>query len=142
MSSTDPRIGKLFQHVRAATDLLEQIMLSQSPSRENLEIRPSKNDRPQTGPTDQPAPERLAYTLKEVQEIVGISRSAIYLALTDGDLRAVKAGRRTLVLARIYERGSKNCLKNANDSLARGFFGLSKIFVSCYPKCYPEPIFL
>lgn len=100
MSSTDPRIGKLFQHVRAATDLLEQIMLSQSPSRENLEIRPSKNDRPQTGPTDQPAPERLAYTLKEVQEIVGISRSAIYLALTDGDLRAVKAGRRTLVLAK------------------------------------------
>jgi len=63
--------------------------------------RPAKNDHQSEGARNgQSEPARLAYTLKEVQEFVGISRSAIYLALSDGDLRAVKAGRRTLVLAK------------------------------------------
>jgi excisionase family DNA binding protein len=42
----------------------------------------------------------LAYTLKEVQELVGINRSSIYLALADHCLRAVKSGKKTLVLAK------------------------------------------
>jgi len=100
MSASDSRIRELFLHLRAATDLLEQIILSSSSSTEKEKNEQPKDDRPSIATTDQSRSERLAYTLKEVQELVGISRSAIYLALADGDLRAVKAGRRTLVLAK------------------------------------------
>jgi excisionase family DNA binding protein len=101
MSATDPRFHELFRHVRAAVDILEQMLLDHAPSREKVNERPAKNDHQFEGAkNDQSQPARLSYTLKEVQELVGISRSAIYLALADGDLRAVKAGRRTLVLAK------------------------------------------
>jgi excisionase family DNA binding protein len=46
------------------------------------------------------ATSKLAYSLSEVSELVGISRSAIYLALRARELRAVKGGRKTLVLAK------------------------------------------
>ena len=40
----------------------------------------------------------LAVTIAEAQRISGFSRSAIYRDLTDGHLKAVKLGSRTLVL--------------------------------------------
>jgi len=45
-------------------------------------------------------PSKLAYSVGEVSKLVGISRSAIYLALRAKELRAVKCGRKMLVLAR------------------------------------------
>jgi excisionase family DNA binding protein len=45
-------------------------------------------------------PSKLAYSVGEVSKLVGISRSAIYLALRAKELRAVKSGRKTLGLAK------------------------------------------
>lgn len=54
----------------------------------------------ETGATLLVKPEKLAYTVREIQQFVGISRSAIYFALGSQELRAVKCGRRTLILAK------------------------------------------
>jgi excisionase family DNA binding protein len=99
MSQTDPQIRALFRHVREAVDVLEQILLRDSPPRANENPRVTQDDR-RTAPSP---PGKLAYTLKEVHNHVGISRSAIYLALGAGELRAVKRGRTTLVLAKDLE---------------------------------------
>jgi excisionase family DNA binding protein len=100
MSAPEQRIRKLFHHLHAVADLLEEILLSNPLPRENEKQQAVKNDRRPIEATEKPPPERLAYTLKEVQKLVGISRSAIYLVLAEGELRAVKSGRRTLILAK------------------------------------------
>ena len=51
------------------------------------------------GPSLYIAPAKRAYSLQEIGEIVDQAQSTLYLAIADGRLRAVKAGRRTLVLA-------------------------------------------
>ena len=43
-------------------------------------------------------PNPLAVTIPAAVETTGLSRSAIYLALKRGDLTALKAGRRTLIV--------------------------------------------
>jgi excisionase family DNA binding protein len=42
----------------------------------------------------------LAYSVPEACTVASIGRSALYEAIRSGELRAVKYGRRTLVLAR------------------------------------------
>jgi excisionase family DNA binding protein len=42
--------------------------------------------------------EKLALSVTEVSQLVGISRTSIYIALTSGDLIARKVGRRTVIL--------------------------------------------
>ena len=79
MSASDQRPHKLFHHVRAAVDLLEQILLSDRLPQGNEKPQVARNDRPTIKATEKPHSDRLAYTLKEVQKLVGISRSGIYL---------------------------------------------------------------
>ena len=45
------------------------------------------------------AGDRFAYPIAEIPTLSGIGRTSIYGAISDGKLRAVKHGRRTLVLA-------------------------------------------
>ena len=47
--------------------------------------------------------EKLAYSISEVVDLTGISRSKIYEEIRDGHLRAVKSGHRTLILCRDLE---------------------------------------
>ena len=45
-------------------------------------------------------PEKLAYTVKEVRNLVGLSHSKLYRAMQNKELRAVKCGHRTLIMAK------------------------------------------
>jgi hypothetical protein len=77
MSAIEQRICKLFHHVHAAADLLEEILLSNPVQQEDEKQQVVENKRRTIGATEKPLSEKLAYTLKEVQKLVGISRSAI-----------------------------------------------------------------
>jgi excisionase family DNA binding protein len=45
-------------------------------------------------------PERLAYSIEEVSELTGLSRSLVYDLMNDGRLSYIKAGRRRIITAR------------------------------------------
>lgn len=97
MGSADPRIRELFNHVRRAIDLLEELTLRPPVAPEQPKRREAEKaaaDRPQLA-----NPQKFAYSIKEVREMVGISHSSIYAAIGSRDLRAVKHGHRTLILA-------------------------------------------
>lgn len=98
MRNVDPRVGDLFDHLRGAVDILEQVMLRphERPTAEQPE--PKVADPPPSTAALSSYPAKLAYTIRDIQELVGISRSGIYVAIGANELRAVKSGRRTLVL--------------------------------------------
>lgn len=97
MNSTDTTVRELFHHVRQVVNILEELMLRPSPPPEPAPGREAKPP-----PPDRPAPamsQKLAYSIKEVHELVDASRSVIYQEIGEGKLRAVKRGNRTLILA-------------------------------------------
>jgi excisionase family DNA binding protein len=94
MKHSDPRINEMFDHLRRAVDVLEQMMMR--PYSLPASSPPAEHSAPSTPLTD---PRRLAHTLKEVCDLSKVSRSMVYLAIRNKELRAVKCGRRTLVLA-------------------------------------------
>lgn len=98
MNASERRISELFHHVREATNILEQMLLENSRSKQDQEL--TQKDQTTRNGDHLSQPEKLAYTLKEVQRLVGISRSAIYRAFSDRKLGGVKLGGRTLVLAK------------------------------------------
>src|ERR1700730_4331330 len=101
MKGVDPRIGQLFHHRRGATDILEQMMLHpySSPTRDqSLQPQPEKS--PPAPPLDSA---KLAYTIKEICKLIGISRATFYQVMRNKKLRAVKCGHRTLVMAKDLE---------------------------------------
>jgi excisionase family DNA binding protein len=99
MKNSDPRISELFGHLRTAFDVLEQIMLHPySPQTANGPL-PDKASLPAASAPPL-KPEKLAYTVKEVRDLVSISRSKIYTAIKEKDLRAVRFGQRILIPAK------------------------------------------
>jgi hypothetical protein len=77
MRDTDPRIHELFIHLRQALDALEQIMLwSHRPAAELRQEAVNEKPAPAapTIPEDEP---KLAYTVKEVRKLVGISTATL-----------------------------------------------------------------
>ncbi len=48
--------------------------------------------------------DRLVYTAREVQELLGLSRTAVYDRLRDGTLPSVRVGARILIPRRSLER--------------------------------------
>jgi len=96
----DEVIQELFEQVRKIVDLAKHLFLhfNQQPVARHQKDPPER-DEPAPATAASAHTERLAYTLKEVSDLVGLSRSALYEAIGDGHLRAVKCGRRTLVLS-------------------------------------------
>lgn len=94
MSGVDPRVRELFAHFRRALDIIEELMLepSAAPARQN---RPNSRQPP---PSPPPIPRKVAYSIKEVRELIAISNSSIYKEIGEGWLRAVKRGNRTMIL--------------------------------------------
>jgi hypothetical protein len=91
MREADPRIHVLFHHIREAVDVLEQLLLRPEVTRTVERPRPVQDEGRETDATLLVKPEKLAYTVREIQQFVGISRSAIYFALGSQELRAVKS---------------------------------------------------
>jgi excisionase family DNA binding protein len=46
------------------------------------------------------SPPKLSYTIKEVRKLVSISNTMTYRAISNRELRAVKFGNKTLILAK------------------------------------------
>jgi excisionase family DNA binding protein len=49
-------------------------------------------------------PQPLAYTIQEATKVAKVGRSKLYLAVSDGSLRARKLGKKTLILPADLER--------------------------------------
>jgi excisionase family DNA binding protein len=96
MKHFDPHVRDVFRHLRAAIDALEAIAVR---SRE-APIPEPKNTAVDTTSTTTPRNDpKLAYTIKEACGCVGISRTLMYQAIRNKELRAVKCNHRTLILA-------------------------------------------
>jgi excisionase family DNA binding protein len=99
MRDADSRISDLLGHLRHAIDVLEQIMMRpHKPAAEPGRLTEVETKSP--APSGPPADVKLSYTVKEVCKLVGISAATIYQVLRRGDLRAVKLGKKTLILAK------------------------------------------
>lgn len=96
MKHRDARVFMLCQHLRAAIDVLEQIASEpfQPPRKATPEV-------PVTSPAPPPTmpPEKLAYTMKEAAAALGIGRTTLWRAVSEGQLAALKLGSRTLIPA-------------------------------------------
>lgn len=97
MSSVEPRVRELFVHLRRAMDVIEELILRSAPS----PVQQSRPETRQARPPQEPPlmPHKLAYSIKEVRELIAISNSSIYKEIGEGRLRAVKRGNRTMILA-------------------------------------------
>jgi excisionase family DNA binding protein len=98
MKAGDPRVPQLFRVLRDALDLLEEISLHPH------QAAPSPPDPvpakiPAAAPIDKHS-EKLAYSIKEIRTLTGISNTKIYTEIQQGRLRTSKSGRRTLILAK------------------------------------------
>jgi excisionase family DNA binding protein len=83
--------------LRAAIDILEQMVLHPySPPDQPRQVTAEK---PVSAPI-KADPEKLAYTVKEVRKVVGMSHTKLYRAMQNKELRAVKCGHRTLIMAK------------------------------------------
>lgn len=89
------RVALLCHHLRSVIDVLEQFADEKLP--EPMVPSPPATVSSPTEMTCSP-PEKLSFTIKEVVVALGIGRSTIYAAIAQGRLKAVKVGRRTLIL--------------------------------------------
>ncbi|MFZ2030980.1 MAG: helix-turn-helix domain-containing protein [Vitreimonas sp.] len=99
MKHRDVRVFAMCQHLRGAIDLWERI------AAEAFIVEKKETTAPPPSPQLVPATpaalptEKLTYNMKEAVAAVGVSRSSLYKALSDGALTAVKIGNRTLIPA-------------------------------------------
>jgi len=67
-------------------------------------FQPPQKTKPETvvappAPPPEIPPEKLAYTMKEAADVLGVGKSTLYKALAAGKLSAIKLGSRTLIPA-------------------------------------------
>lgn len=96
MKHRDARVFALCQHLRAAIDVLEQI--ASEPFQPPTKTVPDAPSIPPP-PSREIPPEKLVYTTKEAAAALGIGRTTLWKAISDGRLTALKLGSRTLIPA-------------------------------------------
>jgi len=101
MQDADPRMAALLHHLRAALEAWEQIMLQpHRPVMKTTNEKASDVPRPVASTLAPARHQKLSHTVKEVRTLTGIGHSTLYRAMGNGDLRAVKLGKKTLILAK------------------------------------------
>lgn len=90
MKRSDPRVGQMFLHLREVLNILQDMMLHPH------SLPPVQKQPPLSKPVPPPPPrtdpEKLAYTVKQVRGITGVSHTRLYAAMKTKELRAVKYG--------------------------------------------------
>ena len=96
MKHRDARVFALCQHLRAAIDVLEQIASEpfQPPHKTAHEASVAT-----PAPPPQIPPKKLTYSIKEAAAALGVGRTTLWGAISDGKLAAMKLGSRTLIPA-------------------------------------------
>jgi len=97
MKHRDARVFALCRHLRSAIDILEQIETEPYQLPESSAPEPAAVPAPLPPPTLPPA--KLTYTMKEAAAAIGICRTTLWRAVSDGKLAAIKLGNRTLIPA-------------------------------------------
>jgi excisionase family DNA binding protein len=102
MKQRDARISALCQHLRSAIDLLEQITSQPYQPPQTAEVATASSlPLPASGAMQ---PGKMAYSIKDAAVAVGISRSALYKVMANGDLSTIKIGSRRLIAAEELKR--------------------------------------
>lgn len=94
MKNRDVRIFELCRHLRAAIDVFEQIADEPYRPPEKVASPPSTAEEFMKQGV---SAEKLAYTVKEAATALGIGRTTVWRAISEGELAAVKLGSRTLI---------------------------------------------
>jgi len=97
MKKGDPRLPQFFRALRTALDLFEEISLHPYPT---PELAPVSAPPPIVSAPIKVEDRRIAYSIKEIRAMTGISTAKIYAEIKSGRLRVAKAGKRTLVLSK------------------------------------------
>ena len=86
------QVSELCRHLRAAIDILEEI--ASEPD------KPVERGAPSSPPPHVPPlvipPSKLAYSVKDVCALIGLSRSKIYALMASGELGSIRVARRQL----------------------------------------------
>ena len=102
MKHRDARVHMMFNHLRLALDIMEQIAAEpfQAPTKPTLDTTaaPVAVAATRIQPKDV-IPHKLTYTVKEASRALGIGVTKIYELIAEGKLVAVKLGHRTLIKA-------------------------------------------
>jgi excisionase family DNA binding protein len=96
MKHKDARVLEFYRHVRSAIDVLELIALD--PYQPPEKVVPEVPVAPPAPPPEIPS-EKLTYTIKEAAAALGVGRTTLWRAVSDGKLTAIKFGSRTLIPA-------------------------------------------
>lgn len=95
-SNPDTKLHEMFDHVRKAICILEDLMCrpaAATTASTSAQMKVRQDPRPERTSLN-----RLAYSIKEVCQLAAVGRSTLYAEIGEGRLRAVKHGRRTLIL--------------------------------------------
>lgn len=97
MRRQDPQIIDGFNKLRQTIDDLERAVIASGPQ-SVAEPRNREASAKRTESTTERSA-KLAYSVKEALELVGLSRTSLYAAIGAKELRAVKHHKKTLILA-------------------------------------------
>jgi excisionase family DNA binding protein len=98
MKHKDARVLEFYRHLRSAIDILELIALE--PYQPPEQPKPEPVAAPAPAPTPPQLPrEKMTYTMKEASALLGVSKTTLWRAISEGKIDAVKFGSRTLIKA-------------------------------------------
>lgn len=113
MRNRDAQVREIFHHVRQTLHLIEDILFR------NITQDVEQKQRAQLHASERSVPElpqKMAYSIKEVVTLFGIGRSSIYREISEGRLRVIKLGKRSLVLRTDLDEWMKKLPGSRPDS--------------------------